>query len=142
MTATDDAVAVLASAQTVVVIDWPSQDVPAGLARAGLGVWVKGGPRPDQYTQYEVAGADVVVRQAGHAPDHADLVYAYRPLDELPGILALAETVGARAIWRESASPGDDEQRARELVEAAGLRYLSGPDIVGAICEARRTRRG
>ena len=137
MTVSDDAAAVLASVQTVVVVDWPTPDVPAGLARAGLAVWVKGGPGPDQYAEYEWTGADVVIRRAGHRPDHADLVYAYRPLGELPGIVALAETVGAGAVWREPTS-AEDEEQAREVVEAAGLRYLSGPDIVGAVRQAHR----
>ena len=139
MTVPDQAREVLAAAQTVLVVDWPSADVPAGLARAGLRVFVHGGPNPDQYTEHEVVGGEIVVRQVGRAPDHADLVYSYRPLPELPGIVALARSLGARAVWTESTPPlsADDDQRARGIVEAGGLLYLSGPDIVE---EVRRVR--
>ena len=71
---------ILAAARTVVVVDWPSRDVPDTLARAGYTVLVKGGPEPDSYTAYEVTGGEVVPRRAGAPPDSADLVYAHRPV--------------------------------------------------------------
>ena len=139
MTVPDQARELLAAAQTVLVVDWPTLDVPAGLARAGLRVFVHGGPNPDQYTEHEVVGSEIVVRQVGRAPDHADLVYSYRPLAELPDIVALARSLGARAVWTESAShlPPDDDRRARGIVEAGGLLYLSGPDIVEEVHRVR-----
>ena len=120
-------------------MDWPTPELPASLARAGLRVFVRGGPNPDEYTEHEVAGSEVVVRQVGRAPDHADLVYSYRPLAELPEIVALARSIGARAVWIESAAPlsPDDDRRARGIVEAGGLLYLSGPDIVEEVHRVR-----
>jgi predicted CoA-binding protein len=126
----------LASARTVLVVDWPTPDVPAALARAGLRVVVRGGPEPDQYSEHEAAGTEIVVRQVGRPPDHADLVYSYRPVEELPGIVELAVSLGARAVWSTPQSPGDD-QRARGIVEAAGLRYVSGLDIVDEVHRIR-----
>ncbi len=32
-------------------------------------------------------------------PDRAELVYVYRPLEELPGIVESAGRIGAHAIW-------------------------------------------
>lgn len=127
----------LASARTVLVVDWPTADVPATLARSGLRVFVRGGPGSGQYTEHEAVGTEIVVRQVGRAPDHADLVYSYRPVDELPDIVGLARSLGARAVWVTPRSPEEDE-RARGIVESAGLHYVSGLDIVE---EVRRVRR-
>jgi predicted CoA-binding protein len=44
-------------------------------------------------------------------PAHVDLVYVHRPLDELPGILALARDLGAHTIWYQS---GVDHTGARD----------------------------
>jgi predicted CoA-binding protein len=139
MAMTDAADELLTSARTVLVVDWPTPEVPATLARSGLRVFVRGGPGPDQYTQQEAAGTEIVVRQVGHAPDHADLVYSYRPLVELPDIVALARSIGAQAVWMESAAPlsPDDDGRARGIVEAGGLLYLSGPDIIEEVHRVR-----
>jgi hypothetical protein len=40
---------ILKTANTILVIDWPSKDVPESLARAGFQVIVKGGPGPGDY---------------------------------------------------------------------------------------------
>jgi predicted CoA-binding protein len=136
MAMTDVADELLGSARTVLVVDWPTADVPATLARAGLQVFVRGGPGPNQYTAHELAGTDVVVRQVGHPPDQADLVYFYRPVDELPEIVELARSLGARAVWLTPQTAEEDEW-ARGIVESAGLDYVGGLDIVE---HARRVR--
>jgi DNA-binding transcriptional LysR family regulator len=110
-----DADAVLQAARSVLVIDWPSRDVPDGLAAAGLEVIVKGGPGPLQ-----------------PKPDHIDLVYAYRPAAELPGIAALAKELGAQAVWHGVALDEPELAEARRAVEAEGLAYVHGVDIVQA----------
>jgi predicted CoA-binding protein len=128
---------VLDAAHTVVVVDWPTKDVPETLARAGYTVLVKGGPEPDNYWAYEVQGAQVVSRRAGQAPAAADLVYSYRPVEELPGIVAMAQRLGASALWLQSGMTSDGtkapngcwmdqaaSRAAREIVESAGLTYL------------------
>jgi len=107
-----DADAVLRSARSVLVIDWPSRDVPDGLAAAGLTVVVKGGPGPLQ-----------------PEPDHIDLVYAYRPAGELPGIAALAKELEAQAVWHEVALDEPELAEARRAVEAEGVAYVHGVDI-------------
>jgi predicted CoA-binding protein len=135
--AVGDAQRVLDAAHTVVVVDWPTKDVPETLARAGYTVLVKGGPEPDNYWAYEVQGAQVVSRRAGQAPAAADLVYSYRPVEELPGIVAMAQRLGASALWLQSGMTSDGtkapngcwmdqaaSRAAREIVESAGLTYL------------------
>jgi predicted CoA-binding protein len=143
---------ILAAARTVVVVDWPSRDVPDTLARAGYTVLVKGGPEPDSYSAYEVAGGEVVPRPTGAPPESADLVYAHRPVAELPGIVMLARRLGAGAIWLQSGLAADgsrdphgcwlpaaEAQVAQGIVESAGLAYLAAPYIAD---EVRRLRAG
>jgi hypothetical protein len=107
--------AVLRTARSVLVVDWPSREVPDGLAAAGLQVVVKGGPGP-----------------LHPQPEHIDLVYAYRPVDELPGIAALAKELGARAVWHGVALSVQEAAGARRIVEAEGLAYIHGVDIAAA----------
>jgi predicted CoA-binding protein len=141
-----DAAGLLASARTVLIVDWPSTEVPESLARAGYGVVVHGGPGPADYTAWEAVGTEVVRRRVGRAPERVDIVYTHRPLDELTEIVAAAVTAGARAVWVQSgvdgAGAGDprgcwladgDAARARAVVEGAGLAYVDQPYIVDAL---------
>jgi hypothetical protein len=138
----------LRTARSVLVIDWPSRDVPELLARAGFEVTVRGGPGPDDFSVYEVTGEDVTVRRAGKAPAKVDFIYCHRPLAELAGIVAVARTLGARAVWRQSGLaaegvkdpagcwlPASESNAARVTVEAAGLDYIEAPYIVSALRE-------
>jgi predicted CoA-binding protein len=146
---------VLAAARTVVIVDWPSRDVPDTLARAGYTVLVKGGPEPDSYTAYEVSGGEVAPRRTGAPPGSADLVYAHRPVAELPGIVMLAQRLGAGAIWLQSGLAADgsrdphgcwlpaaEAQAAREMVESAGLAYLAAPYIADEVRRLGTAPRG
>jgi hypothetical protein len=140
--------------QTILVIDWPSKDVPETLTRAGFHVVVRAGPGPEDYSAYELDSSrnlaqslahdpgEVVVRHIGRAPERADLIYSYRPLSELPEIIATAKRLGAQTIWTQSGlsaagvndpqgcwAPEEELRLARNLVESAGFRYISGPYI-------------
>jgi predicted CoA-binding protein len=137
---------VLAEARSILVIDWPSRDVPASLAFAGYTVFVKGGPGPADYNAWELDSGEPVSRPLGHEPGPVDLVYCHRPLRELPGIIALAGRLGARALWWQTglasdgskdpsgcwAPPGESRQ-ARELAGAAGLAYVDDVYIADAV---------
>lgn len=137
---------ILAGARTVLVIDWPTRDVPDTLARAGYEVVVHGGPGPEDYTAYEVAGEEVAERRVGRPPAHADVVYTFRPLDELPEIVDMARQVGAGTVWVQSGLsaagvkdpegcwlPAEAAAGARAMVEAAGLAYVDQPYLAGAV---------
>jgi predicted CoA-binding protein len=137
---------ILAQANIVVVVDWPSRDVPDSLARAGYVVIVKGGPEPDNFSIYELRDGEVVSRETGQAPDQADLVYAHRPLGELSGIVEWATQLGAKAVWRQSGVaaggvadpkgcwvPHSEAVEARRLVESAGLEYVDDVYIAEAV---------
>src|ERR1700687_4503000 len=127
---------------SVLVIDWPSREVPETLARAGFHVVVHGGPGPEDYSVYELSGGEVVTRHTGRLPERVDLVYSYRPFAELEGIIATAKSVHAKAIWTQAGVtaagvkdtkgcwlPEDELQSARDLVEAAGLTFVPQPYI-------------
>jgi CoA binding domain len=128
---------ILGPCRSVLIIDWPSADVPDSLVRSGREVVVKGGPGPRDYAVRRLRDGEIVAQPASEPPAQIDLVYAHRPLSELPGIVALARRLGARAVWRQSGL-GDPETRdpkgcwvsaeesleAREIAESAGLRYV------------------
>ncbi|HEY2309060.1 MAG TPA: CoA-binding protein [Streptosporangiaceae bacterium] len=140
------AVRVLAEAKSVLVIDWPSRDVPASLAFAGFTVFVKGGPGPADYNAWQLDSGEPVSRPLGHEPSRVDLVYCHRPFGELPGIIALAGRLGARALWWQTGltsdgskdpagcwvPPGESHQ-ARELADAAALAYVDDVYIADAV---------
>ena len=139
---TADIQKILKGVETVLVIDWPSKDVPDGLALAGFKVVVRGGPGPEDYFAHEVKDGKSQSRRVGRPPERADLVYSYRPLSELPGIIALAKTIHARAIWTQSGLsaegkkdlkgcwlPENELTSARKLVESSELKYITEPYI-------------
>ena len=146
LAALEAATRILAQARSTLVIDWPSRDVPESLAFAGYTVFVKGGPGPADYTVWELESGEPVSRPLGRALDRVDLVYCHRPLPELPGIIALAVRLGARALWWQTglasdggkdpsgcwAPPGESDQ-ARELAGAAGLAYVDDVYLADAV---------
>jgi predicted CoA-binding protein len=141
---------ILKNAKTVLVVDWPSKEVPELLVRAGFPVVVRGGPRPTDYSVYELRDGDVVARHTGRPPECADLVYSYRPLSELPEIIVAALDLHARSIWTQSGLsaagindprgcwvPEEELRSAKALVREAGLNYISRPYIGDVVREIR-----
>lgn len=143
-----DVAKLLASTKTVLLVDWPSRDVPDTLARGGFTVVSNDGP--EEYNAYEVEAGEVRLRQVGRAPERADLVYTHRPIDELPEIVDTAKAVGAKAVWIQSGLdttgakdprgcwfPQADSDTARKIVEEAGLTYIQAPYIADAVRSRR-----
>ena len=122
----------LTETTTVVLVDWPSREVPDTLARRGFTVIAHEGA--ETYTAYEAHADEVRTRPVDGLPQRAELVYAYRQIDELADIVETATAVGATAVWLHSL--GDlvpaDAARARAIVEQAGLLFVSEPSIVDA----------
>ena len=132
----------LKSTGTVLVIDWPTKEVPETLARAGLRVVVRGGPCSEDYSLYELRDGAVRTTRLGRAPESADLIYAYRPITELSSIIEIAKRLNAKEIWTQSGMSAEgvrdpkgcwvserEEQFARNLVQEAGLSYRAQPFI-------------
>ena len=145
-----DVVKLLASTKTVLLIDWPSRDVPDTLARAGYTVVSNDGP--DEYNAYEAKGDEVRLRDVGQLPRTADLVYTHRPIDELAEIVDTAKALGAKAMWIQSGLdntgakdprgcwlPEADAAKAREIVEAAGITYIEAP-YIAEVARAKGSR--
>lgn len=133
---------ILKNARTILLIDWPSKDVPETLTRAGFGVFVRGGPGPEDYSVYELNGSEMVSRRTGCRPEQADLVYSYRPLAELAQTINEAKAVNAKTVWMQSGVASDrrddpkacwmaeEELRSAESqVKAAGLALITEPYI-------------
>jgi predicted CoA-binding protein len=138
---------------TVLVIDWPTKDVPESLTLAGFHVVVHGGPGPEDYSVYELNNGEIVTRHLGRAPDRADLIYSHRPFSELPEIIATAKSLHVKTIWTQSGLsavgvkdpkgcwiPEEELGSARDLVESSGLNYVTEP-YIGDVARQMRTSR-
>lgn len=138
---------------TILVIDWPSKEVPETLALAGFQVVVRGGPGPGDYSAYEVNKGQAVAHRTGRPPELAEMIYSYRPLSELPEIITLARRLQANTIWTQSGLsalgvkdakgcwvPDEELRSARNLVQSAGLNYITEPYIADAVREIRAAR--
>jgi hypothetical protein len=143
MSTADAGLDLLRDARSVLLIDWPARDVPDSLALAGLNVVAEEGP--NVYRAYRAGTGGIEVSDLDERPAQVDIVYAFRPLDELPAIVAQARAVGARAVWLQSGlnTAGErdlsgcwlaDDQAAktRQLVASAGLEYVQQPYIADA----------
>jgi len=131
----------LESATTVEFIDWPHQDVPGSLIRAGYSVV---GHEPDGYRTYVIddrepdgrvfplAGSGYLVSQLRDAlPERVDIVNTFRPAEEQADIARGAIEIGAKALWIQ---PGESVSAdARDIAESAGLGYVEGVDIAEAV---------
>jgi predicted CoA-binding protein len=119
----------LASATSILLIDWPSRDVPDTLARHGFRVVSADGP-DDEYNAYEMTDGEVRLRPVEGPPASVDIVYSHRPLDELRQIVEQARSLNARAVWLQQGSA-----EARQIVEAAALAYVDSPYLPDAVRE-------
>ena len=135
------AIEILRNARHVVVQDYPSQNIPDALTRAGLSVTIYGGPDEADVVASELVDGEVITRPIGRWPEAADLLFVYRPLPEIDAILADARRMGVRTIWRQADVQREDYDAVawRAGVEAAGLAYLDTPDIVEVAQELCRT---
>ncbi len=136
----------LRDARVVVLYDWPTEDVPDTLTRAGYDVIVYGGPAPEDIFRHELRDGQVVGHRVGVPPAEADLVYSFRPIEELPAIVTAAAQLGARAVWRQSGRNGagerdprgcavspEESERGRALARQAGLAYVEDVYIADAV---------
>jgi hypothetical protein len=147
---TDNLRALLEGSKAVCLIDWPNQEVPATLVRAGYTVVAPRHPPSDDaspYLLHEVTsdaatadegasfplgdGARLVFRPLDELPASIDIVSTFRPADEQPGIVDEAIRLGARAVWVEPGEPVSED--ARRAAVAAGLLFVDGVSIADEV---------
>jgi hypothetical protein len=144
----DEAMLTLERAHTVLVVDWPSTDVPDTLVRAGYAVVVKGGPEPDRYSVRELKRGGLTEAQRSSPAGQPRLLppagagaLQHRRTGEGPC---------ARVVWRQSGldrdgrrdpkgcwAPREEAEQARDLVESAGLIYVDDLYIADVVRQIR-----
>ncbi|HVA05393.1 MAG TPA: CoA-binding protein [Acidimicrobiales bacterium] len=80
------------------------------------------------------------------APDAVDMVYVFRPPDELPGVVETAQAMGATCIGYQSGRSEDGERDpdgcwlserdaawARDVARSSGITFVERPYILNAI---------
>jgi ribosomal protein S16 len=147
--------ALLGSATTIELVDWPHQDVPATLVRAGYSVVAARFPQPAAgeaaFLTHEVVDGPSPVDgvtfplEAGKShlrfadldswPDKVDIVCIYRPPEEQEAIVAAAVEAGVGAVWIE---PGANvSNRAKQVAKKAGIPFVDGVSIAEAVRQRR-----
>ena len=139
---------VLRTARTIVLHDWPSQDVPDALVAAGLEVTYQAGPEPDDLYVTRLVDGLAQTHRSGALPERADIVYSHRPLEEMPRLLAEARDLGAAVLWHQSGLdaggtkdpagvhvPADEAHERARLAADAGVQLVTEPYIVDAARE-------
>ena len=89
----------LEQTDTVLLIDWPGEDCPRSIVRAGFTVF---GQEPDGWLRYEVKHYQLQKHPLADPPAHVDLVFCYRPFEELPEYVATAQKLAAKVFWYHS----------------------------------------
>jgi hypothetical protein len=143
----------LQEADQVLLIDWPGEDCPRALLRAGFGVF---GQEPTGWLRYELKHYHLQKHALAAPPPRVDLVFCYRPVEELSEYLATAQRLSAKVFWYQSGlvSPSteylrgcwlsdDVRNKVRRMVEDAGLIYIDEVYIGDAvramdICKVRQ----
>ena len=134
----------LETASIIELVDWPNQQVPATLFRAGYSVV---GHEPRGFQSYIVApspaddastrsfplvdGAHLVSYPIDALPGGIDIVNTFRPAEEQPDIARSAILLGARALWVQPGQKTSDE--ARKIAGKAGLIFVDGVCIAETV---------
>ena len=133
----------------MLIVDWPSQDVPRELIAAGFDVFsanlaagtasrysVGGRQAPQNTDGVEVlppqrdGDPPLIISRVAALPQHVDVVALYRPAEEHARIAQRAVDLGARTVWVQLGSFADD---ARRIVADAYLAVIEDTPIADAI---------
>ena len=134
---------ILERTESILLIDWPGEDCPRALLRAGFSVF---GQEPNGWLRYELKHYQLHKHPLSEPPMHLDLVFCYRPIEELSEYVKTAQKLSAKAFWYQSGLVSasteyargcwlSDEARAkvRAMVESAGLTYVDEVYIGDAV---------
>ncbi|HET6795074.1 MAG TPA: SRPBCC domain-containing protein [Acidimicrobiales bacterium] len=138
----DEARRILASARTVLLVDWVLPEIPSVISSASPLVYGKTGPGPDDWAVIEPDGDSFRTVRSG-PPEQVDLLHLDWTLgfEEFVGV---ATDLGATTFWYHSARtrppepasnrgcwvPLRQSARQRRRVEAAGMTYVDTHYIV------------
>jgi hypothetical protein len=132
------------AARTILLIDWPRPEVPLALLGAGLTVF---GLSPKGYSSVEFAldpptnvdsrcvllsdssakSGFLTFRSLGGPPSGVDVIAVYRPVEELPEIIASqVRPLGATVLWLQPPAVSDE---ARQMAASLGVEFVEGVDI-------------
>lgn len=134
---------------SVLIVDWPSQDVPRELLAAGFDVFsanlaagtasrysIGERPAPENTDGVEVlppqrdGDPPLVISRVAALPAHVDAVALYRPAAEHARIAQRAVDLGARMVWVQLGTLADD---ARRIVAGAYIAVIEEIPINEAI---------
>jgi hypothetical protein len=137
---------ILQNSSSVMLVDWITTQVPRTLLEAGFRVY---GSSPGGYSSADLfteapqgeylsvfppedqQNGFLVFRRLAEAPAHVDIVYVYRPAEELKKIITTTmNAVGATTFWLQPPVTSDE---ARRLAEEQGIAFVEGIDIVDAV---------
>ena len=103
-----DAVEMLRTARTVVLHDWPSEDVPNALVAAGLDVTFQGGPEPDDlYVTRLVDGRPETERVSGLPEEEVTRFFA---VGMLMNVMASMDLWESPETWSQRLLAGCKEE--------------------------------
>jgi hypothetical protein len=137
---------ILQTSASVLLVDWISTRVPRTLLEAGFLVF---GSSPGGYSKAELLSEKptgdylsvhpaenqergfLVFRRLAAAPSPVDIVYVYRPAEEVKKIITtVVVEVGATTFWLQPPVTSDE---ARRLAVEKGVAFVEGVDIVEAV---------
>ncbi len=140
----DGALAAFESAQSVLLVDWVLDEIPATIAAAAPLVYGKVGPGPEDWAVIEPTSGDPGYRAVrGPRPEHVDLLHLDWTLG-FEDFVGVAKELGAKTFWYHSArtrppAPADrhgcwvpprQSAAQRLVVEQAGMTYIDSHSIV------------
>lgn len=139
MTTSTELRALLSRVRTILLVDWPTQESPAALLRAGYAVF---GHEPDGLREHAISPDEgrFALEGGGFLADRAvddvpsvDLVCTFRPPEEQPEIVADAIARGASVFWVE---PGEGTSpEARDAAAAAGVAFVDDVSLWRTVLE-------
>lgn len=134
---------------SVLIVDWPSQDVPRELLAAGFDLFSANlaAGTASRYSIGERSASEntdgvevlppqrdgdppLVISRVAALPEHVDAVALYRPAPEHAAIAQRAVDLGARMVWVQLGTLADD---ARRIVAGAYIAVIEEIPINEAI---------
>ena len=136
-------------AKSVLIVDWPSQDVPRELIAAGFDVFSANlaAGTASRYSVGERSAAQsrdgvevlppqrdgdppLIISRLATMPEHVDVIAFHRPAAEHAGIAQRAVDLGARMVWVQLGTLADD---ARRIAATAYIAVIEDTSINDAI---------